>query len=98
MSAQVIRLSLATAERRARQRKPVDIVERAHREADKASSTQDLSLFPVLEMLAWLAKIASPRARAVWWRGARFPLSHGLWARVVVCPRTGRRLVGTVTL
>ena len=98
MSAQVIQLNPAKPVRKAHQRKPEDVVERAHREANKAGSTQDLSRFPVLGMLAWLAKVARPRARSVEWRGARFPLRHGLWARVVVCPRTGRRLVGTVML
>lgn len=98
MSAEVIKLYPARPVRESCPRKPVNIIDQAHREAYDAGSTQDLSRFPVLGMLAWLAKVASPRARSVEWSGVRFPLSHGLWARVVVCPRTGRRLVGTVTL
>ncbi|WP_305073460.1 hypothetical protein [Propionivibrio sp.] len=84
--------------RKPRGRRQPSILELAHREADLAGSTQDLSAFPVLDMLCWLAKVASPRARSVTWGGKRFVLKHGLWNRVVVCPRTGRRLVGTVDL
>lgn len=98
MSAQVLRLPNAKPARKARPRKAVDVVKQAHREADKAGCTRDLSEFHVLRALARLAKLAGPRARYVALGGIRFPLSHGLWARFVVCPRTGRRLVGTVTL
>ena len=98
MSAQVIKLHPASPVRESRPHKSVNVIEQAHREAYEAGSTQDLSRFPVLGMLAWLAKAASPRARSVELCGVRFPLRHGLWARVVVCPRTGRRLVGTVML
>ena len=98
MTAAIIQLRPSRPARKAHRRKLADVIEQARREANKAGSTQDLSRFPVLGMLAWLAKVARPQARSVEWRGVRFPLSHGLWARVVVCPRTGRRLVGTVDL
>ena len=98
MTAAIIQLRPSRPARKAHRRKLADVIEQARREANKAGSTQDLSRFPVLGMLAWLAKVARPRARSIEWSGVRFPLSHGLWARVVVCPRTGRRLVGVVTL
>jgi hypothetical protein len=99
MTATVIKLEIKTkAAKKPQSRKPARIIEQAHREADKAGSTQDLSQFPVLGMLAWLAKTARPRARSVELCGVRFLLSSGLWARVVICPRTGRRLVGAVML
>lgn len=98
MTAAIIQLRPSKPARKAHRRKPADVIEQARREANKAGSTHDLSRLPALGMLAWLAKVARPRARSVEWCGARFPLSHGLCARVVVCPRTGRRLVGTIDL
>ena len=99
MTTTVIKLKIKTkAAKKPQSHKPLRIIEQAHCEADKAGATQNLSQFPVLGMLAWLAKTARPRARSVELCGVRFPLSHGLWALFVVCPRTGRRLVGAVTL
>ena len=99
MNAELIQLHPAKSVRKARQRKPLSVIKQAHLEADQAGGgTQDLSRFPVLKRLAYLAKTSRPRARSVTLGGVRFPLTHGLWACVVVCPRTRRRLVGTVTL
>ena len=98
MSAAVIQLRPAKRKRKPHRRKLVNVIQQAHKEADAAGSTQDLSEFPLLRTLAWLANTSKPRARSVEWLGVRFPLSHGLWSIVVICPRTRRRLVGTVTL
>ncbi len=98
MSATITQLRPAKRTRKPHRRKLASVIKQAHQEADEAGSTQDLSPFPLLRTLAWLANTAKPRARSVELLGVRFPLSHSLWNTVVICPRTRRRLVGTVTL
>lgn len=99
MIADVIRFPKSIkAARKTRTRKPAGVIEQAQREAKDAGYTQDLSRYPVLAMLAKLARAAGPRTRRVSLGGTHFPLSHELWRRVVICPRTGRRLVGVVDL
>ena len=100
MSAKLIQLNPAKPVRKTRQRKPLGVIEQAHREAREAGVgvVRDLSRFPVLERLAYLAKTAKPRARSITLDGVRFPLHQGLAMSFVSCPRTGRQLVGTVTL
>ncbi len=78
--------------------KRLSVLDQARYESHLAGSTQDLSAYPLLRELARLAQHAKPRARSIECHGTRFPLSYSLWARVVLCPRSGRRLVGTVDL
>jgi len=51
-----------------------------------------------LRMLAYLAKVARPRAKSIYWDGIRFPLRQGLVINSVLCPDTGRPLVGAMAL
>lgn len=51
-----------------------------------------------LQMLAWLAKIARPRAKTIYWDGIRFPLRRGFVINSVLCPETGQPLIGALAI
>lgn len=74
------------------------IIKTMARQSNRAIRTGRITGQPDLELLAYLAKTARPRAKSVNYRGVNWPLSHNLWSRIVVCPETRRNLVGVIDL
>ena len=102
MGAVIELLPAAKPKRKSRAKKPVDVVTQAHRELQMIGggvlSRENFRKFPILNELRSTAKAARPRAKSILCNGVRWPLVDSLWGRFVICPRSGRRLLGVVDL
>lgn len=70
---------------------------RIRKESDRALLSQHV-MSDDLQIMAYLAKVAPPRARSISWRGIRFPLRQGFAINSVLDPETGRPLVGALAI
>lgn len=98
--AAVIELQPASRRAKRQRREPTKAAKLAalRKQSNRVAETRDWSGCDTLRTLAYLARVAKPRARSIFWDGIKFPLRQGFAINSVLCPLTGQPLVGALAL